>query len=297
MRVVVTGAAGRLGAAVCHTLASAGHQVMGLSRRDLDVCDAVQVGTVMRHLRPEAIVNCSAYNAVDAAETDEANAYAVNAGAPAKLAMAAAELDALLVHYSTDFVFDGAADAPYEEHHPTNPLSVYGASKLAGEDAARTAPRHFVLRVESLFGGQGIHGHRATIDYLADTLADGKPIRAAADRTVTPSYVPDVADATLALTAGGARYGTYHCVNSGAATWYELASYVAARLGREGLVERISAADLRTPARRPMYCALSNAKLAAAGIGMLGWQSAVDRHLAGRSAGAAAAFIVEGLPA
>ena len=296
MRVAVTGAAGRLGGAVVQRLGAAGHHVFPLTRRDLDIRDAAHVAAVMQGLRPGAIVNCSAYNAVDAAESDAEAAYAVNAGGPANLAAVAAELGAVLVHYSTDFVFDGAATVPYGEHDETRPLSVYGASKLAGEVEARKAPRHYVLRVESLFGGQGVNGHRATIDYITATLAEGKAVRALVDRTVTLSYVPDVADVTTALLGGGVPYGTYHCVNSGVTTWFELAVYVASRLGLPGRVEPLTVTELKTVAARPKYCALSNAKLAAAGIQVPDWQSAVERHLAGRAAGAAAGLIVESLP-
>jgi hypothetical protein len=164
---VVTGAGGRLGAALSAELVSAGHKVTGLSRTDLDVTDGEQVATVMRHLRPEVIVNCSAYNAVDAAESDPAAAFAANAEGPSFLADAAEATEALLIHYSTDFVFDGRALEPYSEDAPANPLGVYGASKLAGEHEVRRARRHYILRVESLFGGRGANGHRATVDQIA----------------------------------------------------------------------------------------------------------------------------------
>ena len=251
----------------------------------------------MRQILPDAIVNCSAYNAVDAAESDPATAYAVNASGPGNLAAVASHLDSLLIHYSTDFVFDGTGAAPYNEDDATNPLSVYGASKLFGEAAVRTAPRHYVLRVESLFGGKGVNGHRTTIDYFAETLAEPVPVRALVDRTVTPSYVPDVAEVTLALIDGQAAYGTYHCVNSGHTTWFELALHVADRLGVRGSIKPATSAERQTTATRPQYCALSNQKLAAAGIEMPTWQSAIGRHLADRGAGPSLRLTTEHLSA
>ena len=124
MRIVITGAAGRLGAAIQREFAAAGHDVLALGRGDLDVTAEGQVATVLKGLRPDAIVNCSAYNAVDAAEADPASAFALNAHGPAILARAARETDALLMHFSTDFVFDGRSMEPYREEAATNPLSV-----------------------------------------------------------------------------------------------------------------------------------------------------------------------------
>jgi dTDP-4-dehydrorhamnose reductase len=291
--IALIGAAGRLGAVVGVELSLQGHRVIPLSRADLDISDRLQVTTMMRHLRPGAIVNCAAYNLVDAAETDSAAAFAINAVGPALLARAARELDALFVHFSTDFVFDGCAAVPYREQDAANPLSTYAATKLAGEREAQAASRYFILRVASLFGGRGVHGHRSTIDHIIDGLEHGRPVRALVDRTVTPSYVPDVARATAALVGARMDSGIYHCVNSGVTTWFELAMQVAALLGRPAMVEPATAADLPGAARRPRYCALSNARLAAAGIEMPGWQSAVRRHITNGARRGAAPQLVE----
>ena len=282
MRILVIGAAGRLGAAVSDDLLLAGHSVIALSRAELDICNARQVITELDRLQPEAIVNCSAYNAVDAAEADPATAFAVNAHGPSFLACAARAAGALLVHYSTDFVFDGDTREPYGEDEPTNPLSVYGASKLAGENEIRSARRHYILRLESLFGGTGRKGHQATIDQMTDKLLAGVPLPALADRTVSPSYVADVARATAMLIELNAPHGTYHCVNSGCATWFDLANELARQLGVRGRVEPVLAATLNTVARRPRFCALSNRKLLEAGVVMPTWQSAIGRHLLAR---------------
>lgn len=283
MRVVVTGAAGRLGAVMARELAAAGHQVTALTRAELDIRHAQPVQLVMRMMRPDVIVNCSAYNAVDAAERDPAAALAVNAHGPAALAAAACDIGARLVHYSTDFVFDGRASEPYSEDAPASPLSVYGASKLEGEQEVRRLPEHYILRVASLFGGASHTSQRSTIDYFAESLVDGTAVRAATDRTVSPSHVDDVVRVTRGLIEEHAPYGTYHCVASGATTWYEVAHEIARQLGVHGPVYAITANDVPGAAPRPRFCALSNQKLIDLGVDMPTWKVAIARHLASRS--------------
>jgi dTDP-4-dehydrorhamnose reductase len=279
MRVLVTGGAGRLGAAVATELTEAGHEVAAPTRTGLDIRIAAQVVAAFERLQPEAVVNCSAWNAVDAAEADPATAFAVNAEGPSFLAQAARATGALLIHYSTDFVFDGENVKPYSEEEPTNPLSVYGASKMAGEHEVRGAHRHYILRLASLFGGCGVNGHRSTIDHIADGVLGNRIVRAIGDRTVSPSYVPDVVHATRMLIEREAPYGTYHCVNSGYTTWLELAEEVARQLNSVAHLEPVVAANLTSAARRPRFCALSNRKLLRLGVPMPTWQTAIGRHL------------------
>jgi len=283
MRILVCGAAGRLGRVISRDLSIAGHQVAALHRSQLDITDSDRVSAAVRVLRPDVIVNCVAFNAVDAAEVEASTALAVNARGPAILARAATAAGALLVHFSTDFVFDGRSRQPYSESDPTAPLSTYGASKLSGEEAVRLVERHYILRIASLFGGDGVNGHRATIDYIADALTEGSPVRALVDRTVSPSYVSDVSMATRALIQGAARYGTYHCVNSGTTTWFDLAVEIARQLKIAGRITPINSAETATRAKRPQFCSLSNKKLAEAGIPMPDWQDALSRHLAARA--------------
>jgi len=282
MDIIVTGAAGRLGGAIVAEVAAAGHNVTALGRSDLDVANSDQVSAAIERLQPQVIVNCSAYNAVDDAERNQKKAFDVNAQGPSILAAAARRTSALLVHFSSDFVFDGTAVEPYAEDALPNPLSVYGASKLAGEIEARRAGRHYVLRVESNFGGLCPAGRRATVDHITDNIFGGMPVRAFADRTVSPSYVADVARATRALIEYGAPYGTYHCVNSGYTTWYELAVEIARQMGVRSRITPTMSTDVVTAAPRPRFCALSNRKLCALRIEMPTWQSAIERYLFAR---------------
>jgi dTDP-4-dehydrorhamnose reductase len=280
MRIAVLGARGQLGAAIVQELAGA-HEVLPLTHTDLDVTRDQDVAATMERLRPGAIINCVAYNDVDGAEDHPVDALTVNALAMRPLARAAADLDAVLVHFSTDFVFDGTASHPYAEDDSPNPRSVYAMSKLLGEWFAADAPRAFVLRVESLFGGaRGGRPPKGSVAGILKVLMSGGEARVFEDRTVSPTYVIDAAWATRRLLETQTASGVYHCVNSGRATWLEFATELARQLGVEPRLVPVRLRDVPLKAERPTYCAMSNDKLAAAGIVMPAWQDAVGRYLA-----------------
>jgi len=278
MRVVITGAQGLLAAAVAREF-SAEHEVVLLGHDRLDITDDDAVANTIAEERPAAIVNCAVYNGVDAAEDQPAQALRVNAFGVLALAKAAAAAGAALVHYSSDFVFDGETDHPYSEEDRANPRSTYGASKLLGDWFALTSSRAYVMRVESLFGPPNASGRSGSLATIVDRLRRGEEVPVFVDRVVSPSFTPDVARATRILVAGEAPAGLYHCVNSGHATWSEIAER-AAQLLQLPLRKReltLETAGLR--ARRPRYCALSNAKLVAAGVDMRSWEEALAEFL------------------
>lgn len=274
------GAAGQLGQAMAARFA-AERPTVALTRGELDLRDAHAVRARVAEIAPDAIVNCAGFNQVDLAETRIEDAMEANAFAVLTLARAATEASAALVHYSSDFVFDGTIDRPYTEEDQPAPQSVYAASKLLGEWFAAETPSHYVLRVESLFGGVSLR--KSSLDRIIDATVQGGPVKAFVDRVVSPSYAWDIVDATRAIVETRPPAGTYHCVNTGAATWYDLALEVRRQLGVDAAIEPITFADVRLPAARPKYCALSNAKLLAAGISMPSWQDGIARELAGRS--------------
>ena len=280
MNVVVTGAAGQLGTETTAAWTAAGDKVTGLRRADLDLTRTADIHRVLAALRPALVINCSADNGVDAAESDPLPPLAVNAWAVASLARACAEFGATFIHYSTDFVFDGTADRPYGEDDGPNPKSVYGMTKLLGEMLAADAPRHYVVRVESLFGGQVMH---SSIDRIWARMASGETAMAFADRTISPSFVSDIVWATRALVEAQAPTGLYHCVNSGLASFFEVADHLrvlggfSPELLRPG---RVAEANLQAP--RPMFTALSNQKLRDHGIPMPEWRDAIARYVADR---------------
>jgi dTDP-4-dehydrorhamnose reductase len=279
MRIAVVGARGQLGAAVVHELGQR-HGVTALAHADLDINDAAAVEAAIARIAPAVLVNCAGNNAVDAAEDHPVDALRTNAFAVRSLARAAAASRAVLVHCSSDFVFDGTAERPQTEDDRPNPRSVYAVSKLLGEWFAADAPASYVIRVESLFGrapdGPPAKGSAETI--LAG-LRQGTAPKVFEDRTVSPTYVLDVARAVGRIVEQLPPSGLYHCVNSGHCTWLEFALEAARLLGVEPRVERIHMADVPMRAERPKYCALSNAKLASAGIVMPAWQDALARYV------------------
>ena len=278
---LVLGAQGQLGDAMSAQL-GARHEVVAYGREELDVTAAPDVQSAVSSLCPDVIVNCAAYTHVDKAEDHPDEALAVNAWAVRTLAELAASLDATLVHFSTDFVFDGETNRPYVEDDPANPQSAYAASKLLGEWLAAEAPRHYVLRVESLFGGPR---SVSSVDRMLDAISTGAEVRAFVDRTVSPSYVEDVVAATDALITASKPYGLYHCVNTGWTSWSGVAHELARLAGRpDAVIADVRMADVLLRAPRPRCAALSNAKLCGAGIAMPTWQDALARYVEERAA-------------
>lgn len=278
-RVLVLGAAGRLGASIVRAFGD--REVIVHTRASLDVTDAEAVRRASGESAPDVIVNCAAFNDVDAAEDRPADAFAVNAFAVRGLGRAAEACGAALIHFGTDFVFDGRATEPYSEEARPSPRSTYAASKLLGEWFALDTPRGYVLRVESLFGGvPEWTGRPGTLDTMIDSLDQGRVVAAFTDRVVSPSYVLDVAGATRHLVDTRAEPGLYHCVNSGCATWYDVAREAARLLGVSPRLQPVTLDQMRFKAPRPRFCALANHKLAAAGFAMPPWQDALRRWLA-----------------
>lgn len=278
MRLLITGSRGLLGAAVCREFA--GEEVVALDHATLDITDEHAVRAAVVDARADVVINCAAYNDVDGAEDDPITALSVNAFAVQTIAAAAARARAILVHYSSDFVFDGETDHPYTEEDGPNPQSVYAASKLLGDWFALASPHAFVLRVESLFGKPGPQSiRRGSLGTIVDRVLDSAEVPVFVDRVVSPTYTADIARATAHLVRSAASPGIYHCVNSGHATWLEIAEYLAAVLGKPLNARPLTLAAANLRARRPRYCAMSNAKLAAAGHPMPTWQEAVQEFL------------------
>jgi dTDP-4-dehydrorhamnose reductase len=277
VNVTVTGAGGNLGGVTVREWRDHGHVVTALTRSDLDVTRPAEVARVIGRLAPEVLINCTAYNQVDAAEDDPGRAMAVNAWAVKSLARAAAAAGAVFVHYSTDFVFDGTLGRPYAEDDAPNPQGAYGVSKLVGEWMATVAPRHYIVRVESLFGGAA---SRSTLDRMLALFTAGRTVTAIADRTVSPSHVDDVARATRRLIETTAPSGLYHCVNSGFATWLDVAQHLREWSGAHAVeIRSVPASALALKARRPQFAALANTRLVSLGIPMPPWQDALARHV------------------
>ena len=279
-RILVTGASGQLGRALVALLGP--RVAWSGGSADLDVRDGAAVLRRVGEVRPDVVVNASAYNKVDAAESEAAEALAVNATGPAHLARACRDAGALLVHVSTDYVFDGAAGRAYTEEDAPCPIGYYGASKLAGEwmVAASGCP-HLLVRTSGVFGAGGSRAKGGSfVDRILERARSGQPLRVVSDQVFSPTYAPDLALGIVALVDHGAR-GLFHLTNAGECSWHGFAVAALRRAGIDAPVQEIRAADLGLAARRPACSVLSNARYAGLGLPPLrDWRAALDEFLA-----------------
>ena len=259
--ILVTGARGQLGYELAAALAAHG-DVIALDRAGVDLADADALVRAVRAAAPAWIVNAAAYTAVDRAEAERDRAFAINAAAPAILAEEARRSGAILIHYSTDYVFDGAARVPYDERAPTAPLNVYGESKLAGEQAvAASGVAALTLRTSWVYGLRGSN-FLLTIRRLA---AERDELRIVADQTGVPNWCRTLAEATATLVGRGRGYvaersGLYHLSASGQATWHDFARAIVGPVARP-VITPIATADYPLPARRPAFGVLDTTRL------------------------------------
>ncbi len=284
LRILLFGRNGQIGYELERILAPLGN-VTALGREDVDLADAAALRAAIAGTRPQWIVNAAAYTAVDQAEREPELALAVNAGAPEVIAGEARNLGAILVHYSTDYVFDGRKAAPYVEEDEPAPLNVYGASKLAGERAVRAAGgSHFILRTSWVYGARG-KNFLATILRLA---REGKPLRIVDDQVGAPTWSRAIAQATarllsqLAADPGrvGNLSGVYHLSAGSQTTWFGFAKAALsqapwdwARAAAERL-QAIPTSEFPTAAKRPLYSVLSNARLRRTlGLSLPSWET------------------------
>jgi dTDP-4-dehydrorhamnose reductase len=278
MRLLITGAAGMLGIDLCSAARAAGHDAIGLAHAELDITDAAAVGEAVSAAEPEVVINCAAYTNVDGAESDSASAFAVNGAGAGILARAARQADAWVVQVSTDYVFDGAGGRPYLESDPTGPVSVYGASKLAGEVAvALAAPdAHTIVRCSALFGTAG-PCFPATMLRLAN---EREELTVVDDQVTCPTLTAHLAPALLSIVEGSSRpLGVLHLTPAGQCSWYEFAVEIIRRAGAGTRIVPGSTADLARPAPRPAYSVMRSERGAPQ---LPDWRDGLDAYLADR---------------
>jgi len=288
MKIVIIGSAGQLGGALMTAFADA--SPIGLNRPRFDIESAAAIATLLRLHRPDLVINTSAFHDVELCETRPDRAFAVNALAVDALANQCAAAGAAFAQISTDYVFDGERDRPYREDDATAPLSVYGASKLAGEHLARLrVSEHFVFRTSGLYGGPPSAAKGPSfVERMLSLAAAGKPIRVVDDVVSSPSYVGHVASAIRAIVERGAC-GTYHVVNAGACSWYDFASEIFRQRGLQPDLSATTQAVFPSLARRPRHSPLDNAALRALGLTELPtWQDGLTAYFAARDARAPA---------
>jgi dTDP-4-dehydrorhamnose reductase len=291
VRILLTGAGGQLGHDVTRAADGLGFQVAAPGRDELDLeARPAELASALQPYAFDALINCAAWTRVDDAEAEPDRAFAMNARAAGALATACAGRGARFVMLSTDYVFDGQQRRPYREDDPTGPLNVYGASKLEGERLALEAHPEgtLVVRTASLFGVEGARRAAAGrggnfVETIIRNGARTGRLRVVADVVMSPTATADVAPAILALLRDEAPSGTYHIVNEGAASWYELACAIVEAAAVPAEVEPIPAAEYGAPARRPTFSVLDTTRAVGAGYRPRPWRSALEDYLAERA--------------
>ena len=271
MNLLLTGRNGQVGSELQKILQPA----LATDHAALDLADADAIRRLVREVKPDLIVNAAAYTAVDRAESEPELAMQVNAVAPGVLAEEAKRRGALLIHYSTDYIFDGAKRSPYVEDDAPNPLGVYGRSKLEGETRTRASGcRHLIIRTAWVYG-RGSNFVRA----ILRQAEKGAPLRVVNDQLGAPTWAADIARVTAGLLTAQLE-GTFHASAAGAASWYEVALEILRLAHLEAEVRPVSTAEYGAKAPRPRYSVLDNSKLRAAGIAPIDeWRARLAVHL------------------
>lgn len=276
MKILVVGSGGMLGSDLVETFGAV-HETTGVDLPQLDITRLDACLAALREFRPDIVVNAAAFTQVDVCESREEEAFQVNASGAGNLAKAAASLGARLVHYSTDYIFDGRKQGPYVEEDAPDPQSVYGKSKLLGETLIREhCPDHLIVRTSWLFGRNGNNFIRT----ILGAARKGSSLRVVNDQKGSPTYAKDLAEHTLTMIHAGCR-STYHVTNSGSCTWFELASNALVWAGMpEVPVTPVSTSEFPRPAPRPSNSVLANARLQRDGlVPMRPWQAAAREYV------------------
>ncbi len=266
-KAILFGGAGQLGFEIQREFSARGFTVFSYDRSGVDITDAAAVERVISSTGAELVVNTAAYNMVDVAENEPQAAYQVNALAVRNMAVACRQAGAKLVHFSTDYVFDGTKGSPYSEDDRPHPLGAYAVSKLCGELYARAyLDDLLILRTSGVFGPAGMRTARGNfVELMLRLAASGQPIRVVEDMVASPTYAPALAHATAELVERKAR-GTFHAGGGTAISWFDYAKLIFTSAGLDPELKATREREYRTPARRPVYSALSNARLESMGI-------------------------------
>jgi dTDP-4-dehydrorhamnose reductase len=266
-RAVVFGASGQLGVELVRELKSRQYEVGAWDRAHADITDPAAVENALANFDAEVVLNASAYNQVDVAEKEPHAAFLVNALGVRNLALACRQIDARLVHFSTDYVFDGTATRPYVEEDPTHPMGAYAVSKLAGELYAQAyLDKALIVRTSGVFGPGGLATARGNfVEIMLRMAGSNQPIRIVVDHFASPTYTPFLAARTADLIERG-QSGVFHAGGGTPISWFDFAQIIFEVAGLQPALHRTNEREYRTPARRPKYSALSNAKMERAGV-------------------------------
>ena len=266
-KAVVVGGSGQLGVELVKTFRARGWEVIGIPRAALDISDRDAVERRMAEIEPAVIVNAAAYNQVDVAEKEPQAAFAANALGVRNLALASRQIDARMVHFSTDYVFDGTSSRPYTEEDTPRPLGAYAISKLAGEMCAQAyLDTPLIIRTSGVFGPQGLRTARGNFIELMLRLAGTQPvIRVVEDHVASPTFAPALASRTIDLVERNC-FGVFHAGGGTPISWFAFAKLIFEVAGLKPELKPTNEREYRTAARRPRYSALSNAKMESEGV-------------------------------
>ncbi|WP_025847892.1 dTDP-4-dehydrorhamnose reductase [Paenibacillus ehimensis] len=278
MKIFVTGASGQLGTDLVNLLKTKGYEVFGTSSKELDITDTYAVKSLIAEdKQPNIIIHSAAYTKVDQAEKDSDEAYAVNAYGTRNVAMAARACGAKLIYISTDYVFDGTSKVPYNEFAPVSPQSVYGKSKLAGEQFVREwVPKHYILRTSWVFGKHGSN----FVSTMLKLAEDRTQLNVVHDQFGSPTYTVDLAEFILQL-FDKELYGTYHVSNTGICSWYEFSKEIFYQAGLQHIeVNPVTSLEFPRPAPRPAYSVMDHMAIRINGLNDLRhWKEALSGFL------------------
>ncbi len=276
MKILIIGAHGMLGQELASTFKD--NELLLWDRRELDIVNREMVRQKLNEVNPDLVINSAAYNAVDEAEKNPLIAYEVNYEGPRNLAQVTKELDTTFIQYGTDYVFDGSNQFGYDENHVTHPISNYGRSKLAGEQAvAAVGGKYYIIRPSRIFGKPAIsEGAKKSFVDVMRTLAETKTeLTLVHEEVASPTYAPDLAQLTKYIFDNQLPFGLYHGANEGACTWHDFAQEIFRILNKEIKLTPVPGSHFPRPAARPAYSQLLNTKLPK----QRSWQSALEEYL------------------
>ncbi len=278
MKIIIIGSTGQLGTDLMKTLKHK-HEVIGLTHQDIEVTDYNSCLILKKH-HPDVIINTAAFHKTDQCEEEPLKTFSVNAIGTRNVATISKEIGATTIFISTDYVFDGSKNEPYKEDDTPNPINTYGISKLAGELYTKQNPKHYIIRLASLFGVAGASGKGGNfVETMITKAKKNETIHVVDDMWMSPTYTKDAATTIKKIIELKLTFGTYHAANRGYCTWFQFAKEIFKITGLDPAIKPIRTHQLKTKARRPRFSALRSIKLPKYDIQMREWKEALHGYL------------------
>jgi len=278
MKITIIGSTGQLATDLIKVLQDK-HEVTGLTHQNIEVTDYHSC-LILKNSHPDAIINTAAFHKTDQCEEEPLKTFSVNAVGTRNAATISKEIGATIMFVSTDYVFDGSKNEPYKEDDTPNPVNTYGISKLAGEFYTKQNPKHYIIRLASLFGVAGASGKGGNfVETMITKAKKNEPIRVVDDMWMSPTYTRDAATTIKKIMELKLPFGTYHSTNQGYCTWFQFAKEIFKIIGLDPTIKPTKTHQLKMKARRPRFSALKSVKLPKYGIQMREWKEALHDYL------------------